>query len=138
MKKNLLITLILVIVVALFWAVEENKNTEVSVPAISNSKQVSKDTVIYTCDGGKTIVAAYHEGEVVEVKPGEVPVPTGSVDVSLNAADAIALKQTISGSGVRYANSDESFVFWNKGNEAILMRGNAMDQDYQNCKTEQL
>ncbi|MES2223629.1 MAG: MliC family protein [Patescibacteria group bacterium] len=133
MKKNILIILALFILVALFWVVEESKNTEVSVPTTSNSKQVSKDTVIYTCDSGNTVVAAYHEGEVVDVKPGEMPVPTGSVDVSLNAADAITLKQTISGSGVRYVNSDESFVFWNKGNEAIIMRGNAMDLDYKNC-----
>ena len=30
------------------------------------------------------------------------------------------LLQAISASGARYANTDESFVFWNKGNTAFI------------------
>lgn len=32
------------------------------------------------------------------------------------------LPQTISASGARYANKDESFIFWNKGNSAFIER----------------
>ena len=31
----------------------------------------------------------------------------------------------MSGSGARYANKDESFVFWNKGNTAFITEGAA-------------
>lgn len=43
----------------------------------------------------------------------------------------MTLAQTISADGVRYANADESFVFWTKGNGAFVMEGN--DQTYANC-----
>jgi membrane-bound inhibitor of C-type lysozyme len=33
------------------------------------------------------------------------------------------LPQVISGSGARYANADESFVFWNKGDTAFITEG---------------
>lgn len=133
MKKTPLTILSLILILSLLWIIKHDEISEESIPRASNPKQVSKDTVIYTCDSGKTIHAAYHEGEEVKVNPGEMPVPTGSVDVSLNAADPVTLKQTISGSGVRYTNNDESFVFWNKGNEAIVIRNSAMDLDYKNC-----
>jgi hypothetical protein len=42
------------------------------------------------------------------------------------------LKQTISASGVRYANKDESFVFWNKGNGALVLENN-VEKSYIGC-----
>jgi len=88
----------------------------------------------YTCDSGKTISAAFFEGApAAPVQPGQPPMPTGSADVSLDGAASTTLHQTISADGARYANADESFVFWNKGNEAIIMRNNSMDLDYRNC-----
>lgn len=38
------------------------------------------------------------------------------VDLKLSDGRSMTLPQVVSGSGARYANSDESFVFWNKGN----------------------
>jgi membrane-bound inhibitor of C-type lysozyme len=88
----------------------------------------------YSCDKGKTITATFFSGpEAPAAQPGEPPQPTGSADVSLDGGAVMTLAQTISASGVRYANSDESFVFWNKGNEALIMRNNSMDLDYTNC-----
>lgn len=42
--------------------------------------------------------------------------------VELNLSDGrhMLLAQAISSSGARYANNDESFVFWNKGNTALV------------------
>lgn len=37
--------------------------------------------------------------------------------------DVFYLPQTISASGARYANDDESFVFWNKGDTAFVEEG---------------
>ncbi len=35
----------------------------------------------------------------------------------------MSLPQVLSGSGARYANFDESFVFWNKGDTAFITEG---------------
>lgn len=93
--------------------------------------------VVYQCDNGKVIAAAYYEGEPAPTpEPGEPPTPTGRAEISLNGGPAIPLMQTLSASGVRYANADESFVFWNKGEEALVMRNNQMDLDYTNCTAQ--
>ena len=91
-------------------------------------------SALYTCDNGKTVSAAFFDGgPAVPVAPGQPPVPTGSAEVSLDGAASTTLHQTLSADGARYANSEESFVFWNKGNEALIMRDNSMDLDYKNC-----
>ena len=43
------------------------------------------------------------------------------------------LPQTISASGARYANSDESIVFWNKGNTAFVTEGGPDNITYKDC-----
>ncbi|MEI6843118.1 MAG: MliC family protein [bacterium] len=43
-----------------------------------------------------------------------------AVRLQLPGVSEIYLTQTISASGARYANADESFVFWNKGNTAFV------------------
>jgi membrane-bound inhibitor of C-type lysozyme len=56
------------------------------------------------------------------------------VHLVLSDGRAFFLPQAISASGARYANSDESFVFWNKGTGAFIAeRGN---QTYGNCATK--
>ena len=45
----------------------------------------------------------------------------------------MTLPQAISASGARYANSDESFVFWNKGDTAFIQEGE--NYTYENCLT---
>ncbi|TSC51896.1 MAG: hypothetical protein LiPW41_663 [Parcubacteria group bacterium LiPW_41] len=42
------------------------------------------------------------------------------VELSLSDGRNMLLSQAISASGARYANQDESFVFWNKGNTAFI------------------
>lgn len=95
---------------------------------------------LYRCDGGKTISAVFYESRMTppEPAPGEPPQPNGSVVVSLDGGSAMTLRQTISASGARYANENESFVFWNKGDEALIMRNNEMDSAYTNCIAEEM
>ena len=88
--------------------------------------------VSYICNGEKTIEAAFYEGEAVEVELGEMPVPTGSVKITLSDGRNFDLPQTISASGIRYANSDESFVFWGKGNGALVLENN-VEKSYIGC-----
>lgn len=83
-------------------------------------------SAVYTCDEGRTISAAFYEGP-----DGGL----GTVEVSLDGGASTTLGQTMSADGARYATIDESFVFWNKGDEALVMRDNAMDLTYTNCSS---
>ena len=64
--------------------------------------------VVYTCKKGTVIEAVYHDG---------------TVDLFLPNQRHIVLPQVLSASGARYANPDESFVFWNKGDTAFITEG---------------
>lgn len=104
-------------------------------PANTKEQSATRDliaTASYSCDGGKTIIASYYGGSSTPaVAPGEPPQPGGSVDVVLSDGRAMTLPQTISADGGRYANADESFVFWSKGNGAFVMENSTTT--YTNC-----
>ena len=90
---------------------------------------------VYTCDDGKSIHADFYEGSHAARNPGEPPTPGGSVSLTLSDGRALTLPQTISASGVRFANADDSFVFWNKGNTAFITEGTSSEPTYSNCAT---
>ena len=46
-----------------------------------------------------------------------------SVELKLSDGRSLKIPQAMSGSGARYANTDESFVFWNKGDTAFITEG---------------
>ena len=56
------------------------------------------------------------------------------VHITLSDGRSISLTQTVSASGARYANLNESLIFWNKGNTAFIQEGSKTT--YQDC-TEQ-
>lgn len=87
--------------------------------------------VYYNCDNGKGIKASYYKGPVVSVKSGEMPSPSGKVELVLSDGRKTTLLQTISGSGIRYAVGDESIVFWSKGESAFIIENNT--ETYSNC-----
>ena len=90
-------------------------------------------TASYYCNGGKTISAAYYRGApALAPVPGQPPTPTGSVALTLSDGRTMTLPQTISASGIRYANADESFVFWSKGNGALVLENN-QEKSYIGC-----
>jgi len=86
----------------------------------------------YLCSGGKTIQAAFYKGEDYPVQPGEMPIPSGSVKVILSDGRNFNLARTISADGGRYANPDESFIFWDKGNTVLVLE-NGAEKDYKEC-----
>lgn len=95
--------------------------------------------VHYLCDGGKTIDASFYAGTTTPpTSPGEPPVPSGSAEVSLSDGRVLTLAQTISADGVRYSNGDpmvqgsETFVFWSKGNGALVLEDNK-EKSYIGC-----
>jgi len=85
----------------------------------------------YQCGGGKQIKASYYKGSSITTKPGEPPVPSGKVDLALSDGRRMSLPQTISASGTRYATSDESIVFWSKGESAFITENNI--ETYADC-----
>lgn len=77
--------------------------------------------VTYACKKGTSIQAVYHEGKV---------------DLFLPDQRHIVLPQVIAASGARYANPDESFVFWNKGETAFITEGKTTT--YEDCVVKPL
>jgi membrane-bound inhibitor of C-type lysozyme len=73
----------------------------------------------FLCDDGKAISTKFREREV---------------SLALSDGRSMILPQTISASGARYANEDESFVFWNKGDTAFIQEGE--EYTYENCVVE--
>ena len=63
------------------------------------------NSVTFSCAGNKTIEALFFADKA---------------ELTLSDGRHMLLLQAISASGARYANTDESFVFWNKGNTAFI------------------
>jgi len=127
MNKKILLFVIIIVLISIGALVYFN------VPSKEISQPVAQAT--YICNDNKTINAAYYKGEVKTVKPGEQPIPTGSVNIVLSDGRVLNLAQTISADGARYANSDESFVFWGKGNGALVLENDA-EKNYIGCVVE--
>ena len=65
--------------------------------------------------------------------PNGMPIPGGHVVLTLSDGKKLDLPQTLSGSGIRYANADKSFVFWSKGDTAFVEEGPKQTQTYSDC-----
>jgi membrane-bound inhibitor of C-type lysozyme len=124
MKNNLTIVIVLVLLVLIAGAVLwEKKGATPSQPIAILS---------YTCDDGKSIEATLYEGESKPAAgPDMPPTPGGSAQIVLSDGREMTLAQTLSADGVRYATTDESLVFWTKGNGAFVTEGDT--QTYANC-----
>ncbi len=77
--------------------------------------------VVFQCEGNKNIHAIFYKSATY---------------VTLSGGPELFLPQTISASGARYANDDESIVFWNKGNTAFVTEGSQDNMTYKNCVTK--
>jgi membrane-bound inhibitor of C-type lysozyme len=77
-------------------------------------------SAVFSCDGGRSIHAVFRTGA------------QSSVVLTLSDGRQVTLPQSVSGSGARYANADESFVFWNKGRTAFVTEGGK--QTYAGCR----
>lgn len=124
--KILFVTLIVVAVALGAWFLLAHipKQNQATLPKPVNQ-------VFYSCRDSKTIAASYFTGTPTTVAPGEPPVPSGSVDLVLSDGRHLSLPQTISASGIRYANADESIIFWSKGNGTFILENN--QQTYMGC-----
>ena len=62
-------------------------------------------TATFKCQGGKSIEATFY---------------ANSVNLKLSDGRSLTVPEAMSASGARYANKDETFVFWNKGDTAFV------------------
>ncbi len=75
-------------------------------------------TATYFCKDNKFISGTFRDNKV---------------DLVLSDHRQLSLSQAISASGARYANINESFVFWNKGNTAFITEDD--EQTFGDCAT---
>lgn len=76
----------------------------------------------FACNGGKSVDATFVNGA------------QNSVALTLSDGRSLTLPQVVSGSGARYANASETFVFWNKGNTAFIEENGRTT--YDGCSTQ--
>lgn len=88
--------------------------------------------VRYDCAQGRTLTAEYFTGPA-RIAPSGAPIPGGHVLLTLADGRKLTLPQTLSGSGIRYADPDESFVFWSKGDTAFVEEGANRTVTYADC-----
>ena len=131
------IVIVIIIVGAFVWY---NRDASWLAPFFGSgaaSGQQQTGEASYACDAGKTIVATYYTGpsQTMATSSTTPPTPNGSVALTLSDGRTMTLPQTISGSGIRYANADESLVFWSEGNTAFITEGtgNNAPQTFANC-----
>ena len=72
----------------------------------------------FLCDGGAAISVDFYKN---------------FARIETAVLGTVYLPQTMSASGARYANADESIVFWNKGNTAFITQGDPNNVTYKNC-----
>ena len=127
MKKYLIVLVVLIVLIAggIFIFTRSKYSPNVS-------KQTA--TAEFVCSQGKTISADFYQGAAKPASSaGGPPVPGGSVVLTLSDGRTMTLPQTISADGGRYANADESVVFWNVGNGATLTENG--QQTFGGCVT---
>lgn len=140
MKKSLfqkiaMVIGIVTILLIVFFSHPKKKDEQSNLARIAD--------VTYSCDKGHSIHAIFYKGSTAQPQPGQPPIPNGSVEINLDDEPTRTLSQTISADGARYSDGNpqiregepgaETFVFWNKGNTALILRNNAMDLNYTNC-----
>lgn len=126
MKKIYVVLVLLALLAYGWWYVTPHYSPELE-------PQKATNEVPYICSEGKTVNIKFSQGgESGQIDADGRPVPTGSAEISLSDGRILNLPQTISASGVRYSSEDESFVFWSKGNSALVLE-DGKEESYVGC-----
>jgi membrane-bound inhibitor of C-type lysozyme len=117
------ILLAIVLYVGIFWLAYYlgNKccallNQQTAAPATTQTQKNTITSAMFNCDNNKTINALFFSEKA---------------ELTLSDGRSMLLMQAISASGARYANTDESFVFWNKGDTAFVTENG--NTTFNNC-----
>ena len=76
----------------------------------------------FSCAGAKTIKAQFHNGKI------------NWAELALSDGRTKYLSQAVSASGARYADPQDSFVFWTKGESAFITEEDT--ETYTNCQAD--
>lgn len=90
---------------------------QTNVPVVEENNEIK---ATFNCQNGSSIQAVFNNQEQ-------------NVSLILSDSRSIVLPRAISASGARYANTDESFVFWNKGDTAFIEENGKTT--FQDCAT---
>lgn len=134
MNKNFIFLIIFLVIITAslkIWLINVDRDKISPVNTAPSLTLVAQTN--YTCQGDKTIDASFYIGPSTPVKAGEPPSPSGRAKIALSDGRKYDLPQTISADGVRYADNDESFIFWSKGSGALIFE-NGAEKDYINCQ----
>jgi len=114
--KGIAATVVVVagILIAAWYAITSRSD---SGTALSESGKI---TAVFVCESSRSIEATFDNDEQ-------------TVRLALSDGRELTVPRAISADGARYANSDESFVFWNKGNTAFIQELGATT--YSGCVT---
>lgn len=111
-KGQMAIAIVIIGVAAagIYWYMDSSTPTESeSTQSIdSTSRFAAGENDIqaqFRCSGGQDIQAIFSDRQV---------------HLILSDGREMTIEQAVSASGARYANADESFVFWNKGDTAFI------------------
>ncbi len=110
----LVIIVVLVGAIVLYWT-RDHKSVVAPSQADSESIQAT-----FECKNDHSITAVFDN-------------KNNTVQLSLSDGRQITLPRALSADGARYANGDESFVFWNVGDTAFITEGERTT--YENCVT---
>ena len=117
-KKTWITVLVITTLIIVIFTMISKKNNP-SEPITTSTKNLVH-TLTYACDAKRSMIVQYYELPPTEHNRSQTssgqPSPTGSVTLSLSDGRSIYLAQTVSANGARYANANESIVFWSKGN----------------------
>ncbi len=117
---------LLIVAIGFYLLSNQSETEEMQNPVVTGQ-------VNYQCLDNHTVEAVFMtQGPMPEVVPGQPPTSNALVSISLDGAPNIVLPQAISADGSRYANDDESLVFWSKGNGAMVLQ-NGKEDIFQNC-----
>lgn len=128
-KSNSLYVLGAIVLIGfLMWFLGRQPSPSALEKEVSNNQEAEEvfdlgrdvTDALFTCDDRKAIGANFFEKGVV---------------LNLSDGRTIQLPLAISASGVRYANSNESFVFWNKGDVAFIEESG--QTTFANCREVQ-
>ncbi|HWH07113.1 MAG TPA: MliC family protein [Candidatus Paceibacterota bacterium] len=104
-----------------YWLGAKQSSVVAEIQELVPPQESASTDASYLCADEKGIIALYAENEVV---------------IMLSDGRTLTLPQTIAASGIRYANEDESIVFWSKGETAFLEENGA--QTYAECSENPL
>lgn len=115
--SNTLKALLVLLVLAVVGYFVINNHYKTNTPSSENTDVVIHDTFAYFCSEDNSVITTiFGDNETLKLVMGDI---------------SYTLSQTMSASGARYANFDESVVFWNKGVEGTVeINGETL---YQNC-----